>query len=205
MIDYHTHHLVPQGGYYNAVTRADWDVIAAAPTPMLPCFGVHPWHAEGVDAGALAFELDEYLSRYPLAGVGECGLDFSDKGLAAASREAQELLLHVQLGAAFRHERLAHLHGTKAWAVLLEILRARKVAGTLPRVHLHAWNGSLEMAREFLALGATFSVGLRDLSHPKAQQRYGRLSEKELFAESDDCPADFPRTLALLSLLRNPL
>ncbi len=201
-MDYHTHHPGSHGGYLCAVTRADWDRLAAAPG-MTPCFGIHPWHAEGVEAAALAFDLDDYLCRYPLAGVGETGLDASPAH--AATLEAQRLLLHIHLGAAYRHDRLVHLHGVRAWAELLELLRARERAGTLPRVLLHAWNGSHEMAREFLRLGAVFSVGVRELVHPRAVERYARIPQDRLFAESDDSPGSYPRALALLRLMQNPL
>ncbi len=200
MMDYHTHHVVEQGGYLNSVTRDDWDWVAAAPKQMIPCFGVHPWHAEGVDIGSYAFELDEWLSRYPQADVGESGLDASDKW--KSSLDAQRMLLHVHLGAAFRQERMVHLHGVQAWVEILEILRERFRCGTLPRVLLHAWNGSHEMAREFLQLGVIFSVGLRELSSPKAEQRYGRIPADRLFPESDDKPENWARCVAALAMLR---
>lgn len=202
MKDYHTHVPVPQGGYLCSVTRDDWERTAAA-EGMIPCFGVHPWHAAGADAAAIAFDLDDWLSRYPQADVGESGLDASEKH--AATLEDQRLLLHIHLGAAFRHDRMAHLHGVRAWPELLEILRARHKAGTMPRVLLHAWNGSHELAREFINLGCIFSVGLRELSHSKAQERYARIPDNKIFPESDDHPENWARTLALFSIIRNGL
>ncbi len=201
-MDYHTHHPGPQGGYLCSTTRADWECVAAAAAEhgMIPCFGIHPWHAAGVDAAELAFELDDFFCRYPNAAVGETGLDASPRH--AATLEAQRLLLHIHLGAAYRHERLVHLHGVHAWAELLELLRARERAGTLPRVHLHAWNGSHELAREFLKLGATFSVGLRELLHPRAEERYIRIPHDRLFAESDDAPGSYATAQAALEKLR---
>ena len=117
----------------------------------------------------------------------------------------QEVLLQVHLGAAFRHDRLAQLHGAGAWARLLELLRQRDRCGTLPRVLLHAWNGSHELAREFLSLGALFSVGVRELSHPKAAERYARIPADRLFAESDDAPESFPRAVGMLTMLRGDI
>lgn len=67
---------------------------------------------------------------------------------------------------------------------------------------LHAWNGSHELAREFLALGAIFSVGLRELSHPHAQARYSRIPTDKLFPETDEHPENWARTVALLALLQ---
>ncbi len=95
---------------------------------------------------------------------------------------------------------MVHLHGVQAWAELLDILRQRARTNTLPRVLLHAWNGSHELAREFLKLGAIFSVGLRELSHPKAQERYARIPADKLFPETDDHPENWERTLALLTV-----
>lgn len=197
MKDYHTHVPGPHGGFLCSVTRADWENVAAA-EGMTPCFGVHPWHAHEVDAAEIAFELDDWLTRHPQADVGESGLDASARH--ADTLEAQRLLLHIHLGAAFRHERMVHLHGVQAWAELLEILRGRARTNTLPRVLLHAWNGSHELAREFLKLGVIFSVGLRELSHPKAQERYARIPADKLFPETDDHPENWERTLALLTV-----
>ena len=203
MKDYHTHTPAPGGGFLCSVTRADWESVAAAAPAMAPCFGIHPWHAHTADTAEIAFELDDWLTRHPAAGVGETGLDASPAH--AATLEAQRLLLHVHLGAAFRHERMAHLHGVHAWAELLEILRQRERAGTLPRVLLHAWNGSHEMAREFIRLGAVFSVGLRELSSPKAAERYARIPANRLFPETDGHPENMGRTVALLGLIRGDL
>lgn len=202
MRDYHTHHPNPSGGYICSVTRADWPRVAEA-DGMTPCFGVHPWHAHEVDVAELAFELDDWLVRNPGADVGETGLDASDRH--RETLEQQRLSLHVHLGAAFRHDRCVHLHGVHAWAELLSILQERARCNTLPRIHLHAWNGSHELARQFLALGATFSVGLRELTHSRAEERYARIPEGRLFPESDDSPANWPRTLALFRLLRQGL
>ena len=95
-----------------------------------------------------------------------------------------------------------HLHCVRCHAELLGILKERARTGTLPRVLLHAWNGSHESAREFLALGAIFSVGLRELSHSRAEERYARIPEGKIFPESDDSPENWARTLALFRLMR---
>ena len=202
MKDYHTHHPSPHGGFICSVTRNDWESISLA-AGMTPCFGVHPWHAHECDPAEIAFELDDWLTRFPEAGVGETGLDASPAH--ADTLVAQRTMLHMHLGAAFRHDRMVQIHGVRAWSEILEILRSRHKAGTLPRVLLHAWNGSHEMAREFLQLGVFFSVGLRELSHSKAAERYARIPEGRLFPETDDHPENWARTVALLGLIRGGL
>ena len=59
-------------------------------------------------------------------------------------------------------------------------------------------------AREFLRLGAVFSVGLRELSSPKAQERYARIPADRIFPETDGHPEDMPRTAALLAIVKGP-
>ena len=200
-MDYHTHTPTPHGGYLCAVTRQDWPRVADAAPGMRPCFGIHPRLAHMVDPAQVAFELDDWLTRYPNADVGETGLDATPAH--AATLDAQRILLQVHLGAAYRHDRMAHLHGAHAWSEILTILRDRRRCGTLPRVLLHAWNGSHEMARDFLDLGVIFSVGLRELSSPKAARRYSRIPTDRLFPESDDHPDSFPRTVELLRALQS--
>ena len=200
MKDYHTHIPTPHGGYLCSVTREDWPRVAAAAEGMTPCFGIHPWHAADADPAELAFELDDWLSRHPQADVGETGLDGNEKH--RDSMEAQRILLHIHLGAAFRHDRMAHLHGSHAWGEIENILRERHRTGTLPRVLLHAWNGSPELARRFLSLGCVFSVGLRELLNPKAAERYAAIPREKLFPESDDRPETFTQTVALLAALK---
>ncbi len=202
MMDYHAHSPGACGGYLCAVRRDDWDRVAAT-QGMIPCFGVHPWYAEQEPVAQIAYDLDEYLSRYPQAQVGETGLDATPGH--CGTYDAQELLLQVHLGAAFRHERLVHLHGAGAWSKLLELLQQRARNNTLPRILLHAWNGSHELARAFLSLGAVFSVGVRELTHSKAADRYARIPADKLFAESDDDPESFPRAVELLALLRGDI
>lgn len=199
MKDYHTHTPGPHGGYLCSIVREDWQAVADAPG-MTPCFGLHPWHAKDADAAKLAFELDDWLVRYPQADVGETGLDASERH--RDSLEAQRILFQLHLGAAFRHDRMAHLHGVHAWSEILGILKERARNNTLPRILLHAWNGSHELAREFLTLGAIFSVGLRELSHPKARERYARIPTDHLFPETDDHPENWSRTLALLAVYK---
>lgn len=200
MKDYHTHTPGPHGGYLCSVRQDDWPGIVAAAPGMTPCLGVHPWYAEEYDPAALAFDLDDWLARYPEADVGETGLDATHAHKHTLPR--QRILLHVHLGAAFRHGRMVHLHGTRAWSELLTLLQERNRCSTLPRFLLHAWNGSHELACRFLELGAIFSVGLRELSHPKARERYARIPADRLFPETDDHPETWTRTIALLGLLR---
>lgn len=200
MKDYHTHVPNPCGGCLCAVRRDDWPNIAAQ-RGMTPCFGIHPWYVCEAEPRQIAADLREWLALYPSADVGETGLDATPNHRATLGTQREFLQLH--LNAAFEYNRTAHLHGARAWGILLELLRARKRADTLPRILLHAWNGSPELASAYLALGAVFSVGLRELEHPRARERYRIIPQERLFPETDDRPETWERVLALYRQLGN--
>lgn len=186
MIDYHTHQFNPNGGYLCAAHRQEWLSISET-QGMIPCFGIHPQHIQEISPDALKADLEEYIIRYPYAQVGESGLDATTPYKATLDR--QQTFLDIHADVAWRHNRLLQLHGAKAWGKILQW--ARKRQRTLPALHLHAWNGSPELAQEFLKLGATFSAGVREWQSPRAPQRYNALPVDKFFPESDDTPASW--------------
>lgn len=195
--DYHAHQAHAGGGYLCSERRRDWPVVTALAhdSGMIPCVGVHPWHAAGENPETLREALDVWLQLYPEAQVGESGLDGK-----TASIHGWEVLLNildVQADAAWKHARLLQLHGTGAAGRLLDWARRRSRAGKLPRIHLHAWNGSPDMARAWLELGATFSAGVREWKSPKAAARYEGIPFGRFFAESDADATSWPQSLRL--------
>ena len=198
-MDYHAHIPHAAGGYLCSARRSDWERSAASGV-MIPCFGVHPWYAAETTAEELCRDLDAWLAACPRAQVGESGLD--GQTALRDGWEAQMRLLDVHADAAIRHGRLLQLHSAGAAGLLLDWARQRAQGGLLPRVHLHAWNGSPEMAASWLRLGATFSAGVREWRSPKAARRYAVLPKDRLFPESDDDPATWPESLRLWEVWR---
>ncbi|MBA2674819.1 TatD family hydrolase [Ramlibacter sp.] len=86
-----------------------------------------------------------------LVAVGEIGLDYFVPGLDA---ERQELFYREQLAIARRHGLPVILHVRRSADRLLKHLRALPVGGIA-----HAFNGSLQQAREFLRLGFRLGFG----------------------------------------------
>lgn len=193
-IDYHTHMPHPGGGYLCTTRREEWDA-AAGEERMIPCLGVHPWYATQHKPVQIFRDLELFLGRYPRAQVGESGLDDSKRAKSSLALQMEFLELHAD--AAMHHKRLLQLHGAGAWGKLLEWAKRRAKLGTLPSLHLHAWNGSPELAGEFLRLGASFSLGPREWHSPGAQRKYGIQMIGRLFPESDDKPETWPESLSL--------
>jgi TatD DNase family protein len=148
------------GGCCCGCAPRDWpDVadLAAAGAPalagfrLLPAFGVHPWYAGELPADWLT-RLEELLVHHPGAPLGEIGLD----GLREhPPRAEQRRVLTLQLELAARLRRPVVLHGARAWGELLETLRP--MASRLPGLVAHAFGGSADIQRGFLALGGHLS------------------------------------------------
>jgi TatD DNase family protein len=179
--------------------EADWDAVlahAASGNQTIPMLGLHPWFV--AEASRDWAPRLESLLRFSLAGVGECGLDFSRK---AADRAAQELAFRIQLRLAQTLHRPVAIHAVRAWGRLLELLREEGIpaAGAM----VHAFSGSPEIARALQAMGVFLSFS-GDLLKPERlilREALAAVSPEYLLIESDGT-ADLPGLLAVAADLR---
>ncbi|TNF61824.1 MAG: TatD family deoxyribonuclease [Burkholderiales bacterium] len=121
--------------------------------------GIHPLYVPQADDRDLA-RLDEALARHRddprLVAVGEIGLDFFVPALCEpAMRERQVHFCREQLRLARRHGLPVILHVRKSADALLRHLRELPTGCGIA----HAFNGSPEQARAFLALGFRLGFG----------------------------------------------
>jgi TatD DNase family protein len=171
-----TRFLVP------GVSPGGWPGIRklAASFPMiLPAFGVHPMHADLASAEALS-ELRRLASR--AAAIGEIGLDYA---LQAPPPTLQKEVFRAQLRIAVEARLPVLIHCRKAFPDLLAILAQEGIerSGGV----MHAFSGSVEIARQCLRLGlhvslagsVTYGNAVRPVAVAKA------LPPERLLLESD--------------------
>jgi TatD DNase family protein len=174
-----------------AVDQNDWDQLGKiAPAPGVRLYfgwGIHPFCVLEVTpnrARELLEELKFRLADPPqgLRAIGECGLDF----LRARTPESREHQLEVFRG----HLELARdtglplsMHCVHAHGPLLQLLRERPA----PPSVMHAFSGSAELARQFIAAGHFISfAGNVCLSNArKAIVAARAVSEDRLLIETD--------------------
>ena len=134
------------------VHPANWermDALAQEHAGVYPAFGIHPMHADLADDQALV-RLAEFAPRG--VAIGEIGLDPS----YSVPLEAQERAFREQLRLAVSLGLPVLVHCRRAFQRVLQILReeqAHQVRGIM-----HAFSGSVEMAREFIRLGFLISL-----------------------------------------------
>ena len=112
--------------------------------------GIHPLDAETAEPDRARTELRALAAHPKVVAIGEIGLDFHYD----IPREVQLPLLRRQLELANELQLPVILHDREAHGPMLELLREYRPAGVV-----HCFSGSVEMAREVLALGLYIGLG----------------------------------------------
>ncbi len=182
----------------NGTTEADWPQVRdlACQYPWIrPAYGLHPWFLTERTSGWKK-NLEPFLTS-PQSSIGEIGLDFWIKN---PDRVAQEEIFRWQLALAAEKNIPATIHCLKAFGLLMEVLRTTPLParGFL----LHAYSGSLEIARECLALGAYFSFSGHFLHERKMARRdvFRQLPLECLLVETDAPSMNLPMPLEKATL-----
>ena len=129
-----------------------WDgisAVAAENRRIMPAYGIHPMHAECASGPVLERLLG--LSAGGVA-IGEIGIDPS----YPVPLELQESVFRDQLRIAVKCGLPVLIHCRRMFERVIGILReerADQVGGVM-----HAFSGSVEMAREFIRLGFAISI-----------------------------------------------
>jgi TatD DNase family protein len=116
---------------------------------VFPAFGIHPMHADTADDKTLS-RLAEYIPHG--VAVGEIGLDPT----YSVPMEQQEHVFREQLRCAVSSGLPVLVHCRRVVKRTLQVLQeedAYRVGGIM-----HAFSGSVEMAREFIQLGFAISL-----------------------------------------------
>ena len=140
-----------------AVERSNWDSVRLLAHRHGDSYalGIHPLYtgrAQDEDLELLAHTLQQYRADPRLVAVGEIGLDYFVPGLDA---ERQQRFYREQLALARRFDLPVILHVRRSADQLLKVLRQVKVRGGIA----HAFNGSLQQAQAFVALGFKLGFG----------------------------------------------
>lgn len=166
-----------------AARRGDWEPIkllteasAAGRTSgvrIVGALGVHPWYAATAAPG-WEDELQEGLARLDTPLIGEIGLDFGPKGLAAAPKESQRELFAAQLRLADETRRPIVVHACRTGGELFAAIRPFR---RIPAVLVH---GAVEsVPREALSARFFFSFSAAQTA---PGQRRGREAVRRLAA-----------------------
>lgn len=161
---------------------------------VLPTFGVHPWNA--AEYADHLEDLDAAIEQSPI--LGEIGLDYhfvQDASQYPAQRDVFEYFL----AAAESQNKIAILHTKGAEEQVLHLLDRYNIQ----RGIVHWYSGPLDVCRELIARGMSFTVGPEILSSDHIQTIARELPAGILLTETDNPggPKDTIGTLGMPVLL----
>ncbi len=137
------------------ITAPGWDKLlrlCRQQTGLYPVLGLHPVYLEQHGADDLKRLEQRLADENDVVAVGEVGLDFYLSGL---DRRRQIALFEAQLAIANTAHLPLILHVRKAHDPVISMLKRIRPKGGI----VHAFNGSLEQGRQYIALGFKLGFG----------------------------------------------
>ncbi len=115
---------------------------------LIPAIGIHPENVSDLDN---INKLEELIKNNKIYAIGEIGLDYHYEDY---DKEKQKELFNKQLDLAEKYNLPIIVHTRDSIQETFDILKTRKLKGVI-----HCYNGSFEMAKEFIKLGYKLGIG----------------------------------------------
>ncbi len=115
---------------------------------LFPAVGIHP---ENINEINKIEELEDLIKNNKVYAVGEIGLDYY---YTKDNKVEQIELLNKQLDLAEKYNLPVIIHTRESIGDIYDILKKRKLKGVI-----HCFNGSYEMAQNFIKLGYKLGIG----------------------------------------------
>lgn len=165
-----------------AIHRGTWDSLLAccsAEPDLYPALGLHPVFID-LHREADLEALERHIADHRPLAVGEIGLDFFVPGL---DRDRQVAFFEAQLIVAREANLPVVVHVRKAHDTVIGVLKRTRVKGGI----IHAFNGSLQQARQYGDLGFKLGFGgmLTFERSNKLRKLAGELPLDALVLETD--------------------
>ncbi len=176
-------------------SKEGMDLARAYPGQVFSIIGSHPLHAGEYEDIS---QFEELIADPCVVGVGECGLDYFERGDDKFTEEdlsTQERVFRDQIQLSIKHKKPLMLHVRESYGKTLEILREYFSPTEVEyRGNAHFFVGTIEEAQAFLDLG--FSISFTGVI--TFVDSYRKLVEyvplERMFAETDSpyvSPAPF--------------
>ena len=124
--------------------------LLATYSNLYASIGYHPKGVKSIIDAAIKF-LEEHLKNKQVVAIGEIGLDYY---YTKQNKDKQKKLFEQQLQLAEKYHLPVVIHSRDATNDTIETLKKYKVIGSI-----HCFSGSLETAKEYLAMGYYLGIG----------------------------------------------
>jgi TatD DNase family protein len=184
-LNFHAHQQIPAEDEFVIQSKfLQEDLIINNNDKIFFTAGLHPWHANLLKEAEIKSKLDELVRSKSIIAIGETGID-KLKGL---SLDLQTNVFKYHIEIADKYNLPLIIHSVKAHN---EILKLRKETKSKVPWVIHHFNGSKQMAFDFIEHGFYLSVCHHIKSKSsKLSDYFCDLPIEKIFLETDDFRMD---------------
>lgn len=152
VLDHMKDHIMVVAGVNDHTNQAVMDLCNRYDN-IYGVLGIHPEEVDSITEDSLHYIISN-LNHPKVIGIGEVGLDYY---YTKENIELQKQIFKQQLDIAVQYHKPVVIHSRDALQDTYDIIKQYQNMG-IPFI-LHAYSGSVEMAREFRKLGVYFGIG----------------------------------------------
>ena len=156
---------------------------------VYPALGLHPWSLGKTDAKKMSLTLRQIEDNIEKAvGIGEIGLDYDKRVIAAADKERQKEAFKTVLELARRYDKPVSVHARYSWKDSFDLVKELGVK----RAVFHWYTGFSSVLREIIAEGYFISATPATEYHDEHRRAVRETPLENLLLETD-CPVTYGR------------
>lgn len=156
---------------------------------VFPALGLHPWSLGKMDALKVSLTLRQIEDNIEkTVGIGEIGLDYDKRVIAAADKERQKEAFKAVLELAERYDKPVSVHARYSWKDSFDMV---KEAG-VKRAVFHWYTGFSSVLREIINVGYFISATPAGEYHDEHRRAIRETPLQNLLLETD-CPVTYGR------------
>ena len=156
---------------------------------VYPALGLHPWNLGNMDASKVDLTLQLIEDNIEKAvGIGEIGLDYDKRVIAAADKERQKEAFKTVLELARRYDKPVSVHARYSWKDSFDLVKESGVK----RAVFHWYTGFSSVLREIIAGGYFISATPATEYHDEHRRAVRETPVEKLLLETD-CPVTYGR------------
>jgi len=156
-----------------------------------PALGLHPWSLGKMDASKIDLtlkQIEDNIER--TVGIGEIGLDYDKRVIAAADKERQKEAFKAVLELARRYSKPVSVHARYSWKDSFDLVKESGVK----RAVFHWYTGFSSVLREIINEGYFISATPAGEYHDEHKRAIRETSLENLMLETD-CPVTYGREI----------